>query len=87
MSGYRITDPFFKQLHKRLSEELDKRTHAIASGNSLTHGSNGVLSVEATAMRYNSDVSYVQALVDILEMGVSIDKEIYGSQKPVDGDD
>jgi len=87
MADYRIVDPFFNQLYKRLAEELEKRRFAVADGNSLTHGSNGVLNVEATAMRYNSDVSYIRALQDIIEIGMSIDKEIYGSQKPIDGDD
>lgn len=84
---HRITDPFFKQLYEKLQQEIEARVHALASGNSMTHGDNGVMSSEGTALRYASDVSHIRALQDVVGLGISIDKDIYGSKRTVDGDE
>lgn len=88
MSGYRIQDPFFKQLYKRLDEELQNRVHVISSGGSKVSNASGMLvDVANTALKYSADVSYIQALQLVIDLGLEIDKQIYGSTQSEHGDD
>lgn len=83
-----ITDPFFRQLYSKLAEELENRKVMIASGGSLTLGEGAGVDIAATAMKYKGDVSYIEALQFVIELGFDIDREIYGTRKAqVDGDD
>lgn len=82
----RITDPFFRQFYNRLVEELDKRIHALAEGGASVRGVEGILLDPVnTAMKYEKDTAVIQAYKDIIELGLEIDREMFGTKRV--GDD
>lgn len=81
-----ITDPFFRQLYKKIAEQIEDRISALARGSALTHGHAGLLDVNNTGSKYQAEVAYIQALQDVVGIGVVLDHEIYGTKKD-SGDD
>ena len=81
------TDPFFRQLYNRLAEEIDSRGSALIRGAALTFGEGVGVDAMTTAMNYQKQVSYIQALQDIIELGLQFDKDRYGSRTTDDGDE
>lgn len=82
-----ITDPFFKQLYLRVSEELENRAAVLVSGGALMLGANTGLDAVTTAMKYQSAVSYIEALQKVIELGLEIDHERYGRGNKDNGDE
>lgn len=76
-----ITDPFFKKLYTKLVEEIDSRVNTLARGSALILGQNTGLDVATTAMKYQSQVSYIEALQAVIELGIELDHERYGNNK------
>lgn len=85
MAAPTITDPFFRKLYNRLAEDLDNRVNALARGSALAQGEKPGLDAVTTAMKYQEQVSYIQALQAVIELGVEIDHDHYG--KRTSGDD
>ena len=75
-----ITDPLFRVLYSKLSEELESRVRALASGSALTHGKDIGIDAVATAINYQKAVSYIEALEQVIELGIQIDHERYQSK-------
>ena len=75
-----ITDPLFRILYSRLSEELESRVRALASGSALIHGKDIGIDAVATAVNYQKAVSYIEALEQVIELGIQIDHERYQSK-------
>ena len=67
-----ITDPFFSKLYARLEEESDKRINSLANGSALAGDAFN------TSAKYQEQVSYLQAIKDIIELCYELDREIYG---------
>lgn len=86
MSGPVITDPFFKQLYNRLAEEVDSRINTLASGGAFTHGNIGIDAI-ATALNYQKQVSYIEALQQVISLGIELDHERYGGGTKRNTDD
>ena len=82
--SFAISDPFFRQLYKKLAEELENRIDALASGSAISHGDEGHVDAIATAMRYRADTSYIKALQDIVALGKEIDNQIHGGPRKED---
>ncbi len=82
-----ISDPFFRQLYAKIAEELDNRVNALARGGALVLGENTGLDVNTIALKYQSQVSYIEALQAVIELGVEIDHERYGKRTSLDGDE
>ena len=78
MPGPTITDPFFRTLYQRLVEEIDKRSAVLVDGGSLTFSDKGVIDINATAMKYQKDISYLEALHQVLNLGIQLDHDQYG---------
>ena len=81
------TDPFFRQLHQRLAEEIDNRTNVLASGGALAFNEKGSRDPISTAMKYQADVSYIEALRSVIELGFEMDHERYGTKKKTEDDE
>jgi len=80
MPGYRISDPFFRQLYSRLEEDLQARKEILSNGGSTIRGASGMLvDVANTALRYSESVAYIQALQKVIDLGIEIDQQIYGT--------
>ena len=79
--SFQITDPFFRQLYKKLAEELESRINALASGSAISHGDEGHVDAIATAMRYRADTSYIQALQEVIGLGKQIDHQVHGGPR------
>ena len=62
MASVAISDPFFRQLYKRLAEEIDNRIFSLAKGSALALGTGVGLDAITTAMKYQAQVSYIEAL-------------------------
>jgi hypothetical protein len=78
--NYAPLDPFFRQLFKRLAEEIDKRAAILISGSALSFSDKGTVDATSTAMSYQKAVSYIEALQSVLELGKEIDQEKYGKR-------
>lgn len=76
-----ITDPFFKKLYNRLVEDLDNRVNSLAKGSALTIGEKGSVDIEATAMKYQAAVAHIDALQQVIELGIEIDHDHYGKRE------
>lgn len=88
MSGPVLSDPFFRQLYSKLAEELDDRVNALARGSALILGANTGIDAVTTAMKYQSAISYIEALQNVIELGIQLDREKYGVKtKNNDGED
>jgi len=84
----RVTDPFFKKLHIRLLEEIDKRASSLINGGAFVRGDKGLLVDPInTASKYEKDVAVIKAYQDIIELGLEIDREMFGTKHIEDGDD
>jgi hypothetical protein len=82
-----IVDPFFRQMYQKLAEEIEARSNTLVSGGAFIHGNIGVDAI-ATAMNYQKAVSYIEALQAVIELGIELDHERYGSKrKTEDGDE
>ena len=87
MAEYSISDPFFRQLALKLIEEIDNRSASLVDGGALIHGTIGI-DAAATAVRYQGQVSYIEALKFALDLGAELDKNQYRGRTPInDGDD
>jgi len=82
-----IVDPFFRSLYLKLSEEIEKRASVLVTGGSLIHSNIGIDPI-ATAIKYQSDVTYIETLQQVIELGLQLDHEKYGrrSNNNDDGD-
>jgi len=79
-----ISDPFFRQLHQRLAEEIENRAEAIINGSLVCVG-NGI---DLTGIKYREAVAYIQALQQVIELGLQIDHDRYGGPRNKnDGED
>jgi hypothetical protein len=81
-----ITDPFFKQLYFRLIEEVDKRAHVLIDGGAFSFSEKGTIDIDATALKYQKDVSYIEALQQVIQLGLQIDHERYDGKRGTDND-
>ena len=75
-----ITDPFFRQLYKRLAEKAEERTIALAEGSALIRNTDGTLDMNAIALKYQESVAYIRALGDVITVGTEIDHGIHGNR-------
>lgn len=83
-----ISDPFFRQLHARIIEEVNKRVDALVQGGSIVRGDKGLLLDPVnTATKYQVDVAVIKTYQDIIELGFEIDREVFGVKHNNDGDD
>ena len=82
-----ITDPFFKQLYNRLAEEIDKRASVLIDGSALSYSEKGTIDIQATAMKYQKDISYIEALQAVIQLGLELDHERYGKHTSDEGDE
>lgn len=84
-----IIDPFFRKMYKRLAEELDGRRSVLAGGSALSIGEDGRIDAVATALKYKGDVSYIECLQAVINLGLELDREQYGARPQNDdlGDD
>lgn len=82
-----ITDPFFRVLYNRIAEDLDNRVTALARGSALILGENTGLDAITTAMKYQAAVAHIQALQEVIELGIEIDHDRYGNKRKEDGDE
>lgn len=73
-----VVDPFFRKLYIKLTEELEGRIYSLAEGSAVTHGAQGLVDAFNTAMKYRADISYIQALKQVIELGLELDREQYG---------
>lgn len=80
-------DPALRQLYKQLVETLEARINSLAQGSSISHGSGGHIDAIATAIRYKSDVQYIQALQEVIGLCEQIDRQAYGATKNNEDDD
>lgn len=80
-------DPALRQLYKLLVENLESRINSLAQGSSVSHGSEGHIDAIATAIRYKSDVQYIQALQEVVGLCEQIDRQAYGATKSNEDDD
>lgn len=85
MAAPTIIDPFFRALYQKIAEEIDNRASTLVSGGALIHGNIGI-DATATAIKYQAAVSYIEALQMVVDLGLSMDKERYRSNKNEDGD-
>jgi hypothetical protein len=76
-----ITDPLLKKLYGRITEYIDDRANVLMRGGALTHGVSGIPDAFSTAMSYKSEVSYIQALQEMLDLIVEIDRDQYGTKQ------
>lgn len=81
-----ITDPFFRTLYLKLTEEVDSRVNALASGSALVLGERTGLDPHTIALKYQAAVSYIEALQAVIELGVQIDHDRYGNRKSIEDD-
>jgi hypothetical protein len=79
-----LTDPFFRQLYTKLVEEIEKRSDLLISGGALMHNNGIGVDPTATAMKYQEAVSYIRALNDIIELGISLEHDRYGNRSEGD---
>ena len=79
-----ITDPLFRILYAKISDEIDNRVNGLARGSALILGANTGLDINTTAMKYQAAVAYIEALQSVLELGLEIDRERYGKRGPDD---
>lgn len=70
-----LRDPFHRELRRRLDEKLAARVEHLAAGGATTTD----LEVISTAEKYAAQVTYIQALRDVLAMCDEMDRERYGS--------
>ena len=83
-----ITDPFFRQLYKNLAEDIDNRVNALAKGAAFIIGANGNIDAMATALKYQYYVAYMEAMQSVIELGLELDHERFGTRnKNNTGDD
>ena len=76
-----IVDPFHRAIHDRLSDEIDKRMVAMASGSAVRTESDQV----STAEKYAAQCAYLQAFNDIIDICKQIELERYGP-RPGEGE-
>lgn len=69
-----IVDPFYRELHYRMSAQLDQRIEQLAAGHAKGDA------VSGTAEKYAGQVSYIKALRDVLEICGEIEKARYPEQ-------
>lgn len=82
-----IVDPFFRQLYNQLAGELDSRVTNLARGSALVLGAHSGLDAITTAMKYQEAVAYIQAIQFVIDLGIEIDNERYGTKnKENDGE-
>ena len=81
------TDPFFRQLYNRLAEEIDSRGATLIRGSALAFGEGVGVDAITTAMNYQKQVSYIEALQSVLELGLQLDQDRYGKRTTNDGDE
>lgn len=86
MSAPTIVDPFFRNLYAKLIEEIDGRGNALIRGSALIQGSGMGVNTTETAMNYQKAVSYIEALQFVIELGIQLDHERYGT-RTTNGDD
>lgn len=84
-----IVDPFFRKLYTKLAEELDNRINILTTGGALSIGDTGSVDIQSTAMKYQAAVSYINAIQQVIELGVELDHDHYGkrSKDLLTGDD
>lgn len=84
----RLTDPFFRVLYTRLSEEIENRRQVLAGGGSSVRGENGLLLDPVnTAIKYERDVATIEAYNQVLRLGLQIDRELFGTKHNEDDGD
>lgn len=69
-----IIDPFHRQLHQVLQEDLVRRVEQLATGSAAQVAG----SQESVAVKYAAQTSYIKALRDILEKCAELEQDIYG---------
>lgn len=77
-----ITDPFFVKLFEQLQEMRNDRIGAIIDGRSNVRGNEGLtLDAINTAIKYNKDVAVIETLNEVIELGLRIDYEQFGTRQ------
>jgi hypothetical protein len=76
-----IIDPFHRSIYTVVSEAIDKRMVALAGGSAVRTTNDEV----STAEKYAAQVSYLQAMNDVLEWCMEIENDRYG-KKPGEGE-
>lgn len=71
-----IIDPFHRDLYGALTEEIDKRMTALASGSAVKVAED----TTSTAEKYAAQTSYIQALTDVLEKCKDVELARYGAR-------
>lgn len=75
-----LIDQFHRAIYAKLSEEISRRMIQLAEGSAKTiQGSDATV-----AEKYAAQVSYIEALNDVLDMCQQIENDIYGTKKPDD---
>lgn len=80
MAAPTIIDPFFRQLYNRIVEDLDSRVNALARGSALVLGEKTGLDPNTIAMKYQAVVAHIAALQEVIDLGIEIDRERYGTK-------
>lgn len=77
-----ISDPFFRKLHEQLLEMRNDRIGAIIDGRSNVNSNEGLLIDPVnTTIKYNKDLAVLQTLDDVIELGLKLDYEIFGTRQ------
>lgn len=75
-----LIDPFHRALHEKLAILLQDRITRLAQGSA----SQMMGSQSSVAENYAAQVSYVQALKDVLDICEDLERERYGEKKPLE---
>lgn len=73
-----ITDPLFRALYNKISEEIENRVSSLAGGAALIPANGLGLDAITTAIKYQEQVSYIAALQFVIEIGLELDRDKYG---------
>lgn len=83
-----VSDPFLRKLLPKLEEELNDRVNNLARGSALVIGERVGIDIANTAMNYQKSIAYIEALQNVIELSISIDRDQYGTRsKNTDGDE
>jgi hypothetical protein len=78
-----IISPFFRQLYNILVEDIENRSQALIDGGCINIGDG----LDITGIKYRESIAYIQALKQVIQLGLQLDHDQYGIRNKNDGED
>lgn len=75
-----IIDPFFRKLYGRIAEDIDNRVNALSKGAAFITGNQGNVDALATALKYQYYTAYIEAMQEVIKLGIELDHDRYGTR-------